>query len=332
MVYPDGSSDKRTLERIDLSDPKLDENYGRGFGEYFIGKKIGTSLQEATFPMEIGTSVYFDSSINYITRGEENALVVDAHFPADYSQKALRCLDVKFDVFIDHINVYEAPEYNEQFITEVLKLTAESLADYPGATLLEKHRASIKKELEAENESIRRSLIEEAMWEHYYDKAKIKELPESEVEAAYNEICYELEYLYEYQYKYYYKTFDAFACAKYGIVEGGNWSAIALKEAKDIVSEKLIFFYIIRREKLVPPADEFEKLYNEVVSEKVDDYIESEGLEDTVSKLTGEEKEKKLSEIRETVIKGYGKYYLEQEVYYGYSYDKLVNLANVVEK
>lgn len=332
VTYPDGSSASLTEERIDLSTDNIDEKYGKGFADYLRTLSVGVKVSEKTFPMEIGTAVYMDLSITALTRCEQNALVIDAHFPADYREESLRALDVKFDVFIDRINIYDVPEYNESFITDVLKITAEDLADYEGMGLVEKHRAKLMAEAVEENKKTRDAIIEDKMWNHYNEVVKVYELPEDEVAEVYNDRCLELQYIYQYQYSSYYSDFDSFARAYYGLNSNGNWKLNVKAEAEKQITEKLIFFYIIRKENLLPSAEEYEKTREEYLAEKIDEYIVSENLTAEIEKLEGDALTEKMAKIRADVIYSYGADFIDQMVYYTFSYEKLLAFANVVEQ
>ena len=130
VMYPDGRSAKKTGERIDLRDPNLNEYYGEGFREYFdlsniiIGSEI---LETKTFSYEDGDAVYFDMTVHSAIRCAAEPLMIEAQFPAHYSEKSLRGKKVYFDVYFKSSVVYETPEYDETFIKETLKVTEEQL-------------------------------------------------------------------------------------------------------------------------------------------------------------------------------------------------------------
>lgn len=336
VTYPDGSSDQKKNERIDLSKADIDEKYGTGFKAYFTGaesnsgKPIGSKLEGATFGMDTGSAVYFDMTVNYVTRCEDNAYTVDAHFPANYHEKLLRGVDVKFDVFIDYTVVYNVPEYNEEFITETLKITAEDLSEYEGEGIVEKHRAKLLSEAKEENEASRKSLIEEGVWNHYRSKAKIKKLPKKEVERAYVERMYELQYLAS---QYGYQDLGKFVLAYYQLGQNADWEAVIMAEVKNVIAEKLIFYYIIRRENLIPTSLEYQELYEAKTEELLTEYIEVNGYKSELEKIEDEaKKSERTEEIRNEMLSVYGNDYLKEMIYYEYGYDKILAFANVVEK
>ena len=239
VTFPDGSSATKSSERIDLSKTDIDSKYGEGFKAYLEGGlTIGTKLESKTFndPDGKGTIVYMDMKIDAATRCEDRAVTVDTRFPASYHEESLRGKEVKFDVYIVNTVVYETPEYDETFITETLGIKAEDLEKYEGADIVEKHRAKLLEEAKEENESNRKSIIEEAMWKQYNEKVKVKKLPEREVEDAYRERLYELQYLAQ---NYGYSDLGQFIIAYYGLGSNADWQAYIVAEVQNVIKEKL---------------------------------------------------------------------------------------------
>jgi FKBP-type peptidyl-prolyl cis-trans isomerase (trigger factor) len=341
-VFPDGTTSRKDNERIDLSDENLDERYGAGFKAFFlssgssqsraaIGKQIGIKLTDTVpFDYQDGTAVYFDMTINAVLRCESQPLTIDATFPLNYNEKSLRGLDVKFDVYIKSAVIYETPEYNEQFITDTLKISADDLKEYSGNSIEEKHRAYLLAEANAENEEMRKALIEEAMWEHYNSKVKIKKLPKGEVEEIYHQYYGELTSQYQLYYSPYYSSFGEFVRAYYNLSSSADWDSYINELAESVIVEKLIFYYIIRAEKLVPSDTEFQNMYNETVQEYLDYYVNDIYAEEIASLKTDAEKEARIIEIKEEMLDYYGEEYFDEIVYYDYALDKIIAFATVV--
>lgn len=332
-ILPDGTTTTKTSERIDLSSANVDTLYGAGFKKFFLGKTIGTKLTEKkTFELADGSAVYYEMTVDGVTRCEKDAVTIDAYFPKSYSEESLRGVHAKFDVYVRYINVYETPEYNEKFITETLKMTAEDLKEYDGATILEKHKAYLRAEAEKENEEIRKSFIEASVWVHLKDKVKVKRLPESDVNEIYDEYFYEIQATYQTYYSGTYQNVDAFAVAYLGLDANANWRAYITKRAEDVITEKLIFYYIIREQGLVPDKAEFDKLYNESVEEYLK-YYSNDIYKEELDKITDEaEKAERMLQIREEMLTYYGEGYFEEIVYYDFAKDKIIDFAKIVEK
>ncbi|MBE6645618.1 MAG: hypothetical protein E7612_09650 [Ruminococcaceae bacterium] len=335
VMLPDGSYSTKTNERIDLSDDSTDSFYGEGFKAYFESSNIiiGNKISESkTFSCENGTAIYYDMTVVYAIRCSSEPVTVDARFPANYGEETLRGKEVKFDVYFKSSVVYDVPEYNDEFITETLKITAEELEKYEGSSLTEKHRAYLLEALKAENEQTRATLIEEAVWDYYNEKVKIKKLPESELESVYQEIYAEIYNQYTSYYSAVYSTIEAFIIARYGADRNADAKSLMVAEAESIVTEKIIFYYIIRKENLIPSEKEYESSYEKIYKEHRDYYVEDIYAEE-ISKLeTEDEKQARIKEIETEMLEYFGEEYFAELVYYDYAYDKIISFANVFEE
>jgi len=335
-VYPDGTTASKSGERIDLSANNLDEKYGEGFAEYFTadgGKTMGYKLSGTPqFNYGEGKVTYRDMTVVGAMRCDTAPLTIDVSFPFDYYEKSLRGQSAKFDVYMKSSVIYNAPEYNESFITETLKITAESLASYAGDNIVEKHLASLREEVKKEYEEMRQGLIEEAMWAALNEKTKVKKLPESKVNEIFSQSYGELVTQYQTYYSSYYASIDDFALAYYQLPYGTDWVAYLTAEAESLIKEKIIFYYIMREENLIPPSDVFETMYNDTVKEYHDYYIESVYDAELDSLKTDEEREARKEEIKEEMLEYYGTEYFKEAVYYEYALEKIVDIITVVEK
>ena len=153
-------------------------------------------------------------------------------------------------------------------------------------------------------------------------------LPETEVEILFDQYKDELEYQYNNYYLNYYSSIEKFAAAYFGLSQGQNYLDYMRSRAEAVLTEKLVFYYVIRAEGLVPDDDEFSKLYNTAVDEQTEYFIERY-YKDEVAKLQGEAKEKRIAEIRAEVIRYYGEEYFKESVYYNYAVDTLVSYVIV---
>ena len=343
-MLPSGETVQKVSERIDLSYSGIDALYGLGFKDYFEGvgnpdgktatqKEIGKRISESvTFAYGSGSAVYFDMTVTHAQRAAQNVLTIDAHFPADYKEKSLRGLDVRFDVYIKYINVYNTPEYNEKFITDTLKVTAEQLSSYSGATLTEKHREYLRALAAEENSEVCRALTEEAMWEYYHSRVKVKKLPKEDVNEVYKEYYNEVLSTYEAYYSSSYNSVDKFAKDYFGLQSGESWIEYITKKAEEVIVEKMIFYYIIREEKLVPSGEEFDSLYNGAVEEYLVYYADNIYKSELEALKTEEERQKRLAEIKDEMLDYYGEEYFAEIVYYDYALDDIISFANVKRK
>ena len=332
-MLPDGSSVTKTSERIDLSSADVDARYGAGFAESFNGATIGKTLSnDKTFTLGAGTAVYFDMKIDYATTGEDNPLTINAYFPADYrNDPSLRGKTVFFDVFFTEVIAYDTPEYNDTFILETLGVSEETLSKYEGSTIVEKHKNMLREQIAEEYASKKKPIIENAVWEHLHEVVKIKRLPQNQVDDEYYKTYNEIEIGYSY-YSYVYSSIDEFAVAYLGIADGTNWKEYIRKNAEGVIKEKLIFYYIVREENLLPDDAEYEKRYNEIVQEYLEYHMEQTYKDELAAIKTEAEREKKIAEIKEEMLDFYGEEYFSEIVYYEYSLDAFLALANVTKK
>lgn len=328
VMLPDGRMYTREKERIDLSKSYVDSIYGKGFAAFLSNASVGSKIPSSqTFKMEDGDAIYYDMTVNYKTECEKNKLTLDIRFPMDYYDKDLRGKNAKFDVYVRYINIYNTPEYNDTFIKETLKLTEESLSEYEGASLTEKHRNYLLENLKKENSEKIKTLKEEAMWEYYHSKVRVKKLPKEQVENVFDEYYYELATAYKSYGTVYYDSLSDFARAYYELGANEDWEDYINERAEKVVTEKLIFYYIVRRENLIPAEADFDKLYQNAVDEYFNYYSEQFYKKELEAIKDETEKAKKLAEIKSEMLNYYGEEYFNEIVYYDYALEKIVDFA-----
>lgn len=327
VMLPDGSSSYKSSERIDLSDDNIDDRYGDGFSEYFTSGEVevGKRISSKTFTNSDGTVVYFDMKVNYALRCKNEPLVIEATFPYDYTDVSKRGLTVTFDVYFNGAVIYDTPEYDETFITETLKLGDKELSKYDGTTV-EKHRAYLKDEVDAENVSIREALIEDKIWDYYRAHATVIKLPEDEVDEIFAEQYSQISSEYNMYFSSYYSSIEEYAYHMYGY---SNLNAALLAESEIIITEKIIFYYIIREENLMPSDEKFDELYDKLVTDHLN-YFLTEIYDDELAGLkTDAEREARILEIKEEMMDYYGEEYFAELVYYEYAYDTVKSFATI---
>ncbi len=331
-IYPDGTSAKRQNDRIDLKAMGVDGLYGEGFSDFIVGSEIAKALDAKTFAYGDGEVVYADMTVNSAVRYKNPPLTLDATFPLDYETVELRGKTVKFDVYFNGMICYTPAVYDEAFITETLKLTAEALAEYEGGTIIEKHRALLFAEAEADSVELKETLISEQIWAHLNEKVNVKKLPSDEVALVYEQVYGTLIQEYNSYYQFLYSSIDAYARAKYNLSSYDSITAVMENEAKSIVTEKLIFYYIARAEKLLPTGEAFSAAYDALVLEHLNYFIETSYKEE-LDKITDEqEKNQKIEQIKAEMLEYYGEGYFEELVYYEAALDKIFEFATVVEE
>lgn len=341
-IYSDGSTGEFTSKRVDLSAKNLDKEWGENFLTYMIGGKTpdGTSYEAKSIGTEIkdsvsltrgeGTVIYTELKVNFATTCEKNPLTVETKFPADYTTESLRGATVYFDVYIKNVVVYDTPEYNDKFVTETLKITEEELKDYEGETLADKYREKIKEDLTKEYEIIRNNLIENAIWRLVTDNTEFKKFPEKEVLKQYGMYYDELAADYVY-YAGQYSSIGEFAVAYYGLGEGADWTKYLIDKSKSVVAEKLCFYYVIRENNIIPSDEDFSRLYDEIVAEELEVYLEN--YQEELDEIEDEaQKEKRIAELRKQMINNYTKDYFVQGVHYSYAIEKIKDMFTIIEQ
>ncbi|MBO7304575.1 MAG: hypothetical protein J6V09_05075 [Clostridia bacterium] len=329
-MYPDGTSREVKTERVDLSRTDLDSIYGIGFAGKIVGLRIGeTEKNPISLPYDGKEAVYFDLNVDYATNCESASLTVSGRFPASYDDPALRGKTAYFDIYFKDVVAYDVPEYNEAFITDVLKISSEELDKFEGDTVVEKHRAMLLSAEREEIEESNRTLKIEAVQSHFLEKVKIKKLPKLEIEELYREYYVQLQTEYMNGYNaYVYPSLNAFAEAYLGLNKGESWQDYLTERAKDVILSDIIFFYIIRKEGIVPTAEEYQRVYDEAVEMHLDYALNNDINKPELDKITDpDEKAKKIAEIKAEMMEYYGEEYFERMAYYEFALDTVVAFA-----
>ena len=329
-MYFDGTYANGKTEIIDLSDPKLDEKYGTGFKRFFeVGAPVGTKAVKSDGTAETlnttitdGQNSFFDITVQSIYEIKGTPLTIEAYFPVDYTSEDLQGKTAMFEVFITKSQVYDAPELNDAFITDTLKLTAEDLASFgnDGDSLVEKYRAKVKADLEDKYKESFNNALDAIIWKHYLDKVVVKRLPKQDVRYFYDSYYNDLMA----QYSYYSQsvTLDAFARQYLGIASNADWKAKLQEMAEQSLAQKLAFYYVIRRENLIIPDAEYEARYGTEVENQLEMYLES--VECTRDKYDSDEAyENAKAEYKEEMLKVYTEDYFREMILFDYAFETL---------
>ena len=340
VYYADGQASLSKTALIDLSDPKLDEKWGEGFKAYFsaVNKKtIGTQfatgnaddkkLTVKTTKNTDGDDIYFDMSISsaYRISKDLEPLVVEAYFPYNYGDESLDGKTAYFEVYIKSVMDFTAPELNDEFITEKVKKSADDLAKYEGANLVEKYKAYVRETLEEKYEDDVRNVIESQFWKTVIAGSTFHKLPEKEVEVAYNNYVYEIESTYASGYSSYYGSLDEFARAYLELGTGADWKATLRQDAEYSLKQKLVFYYIIRSEKILPNDEEYQALYDELFGDYLQQYLDYYGITEESDNY-----ELKVETAKKEILSTYGESYWRESVYYEFAIDAILDKANVI--
>ena len=316
--------------RIDLRAEDVEEKWGVGILDFLEGTQIGF-LNSKTATLELKgkdeSITFIDWVVDYTTNCEESPLVIDVVFPYDYSDESFRNKKVYFDVYIDKTLDYTPAVFDDTFVTEKIKATAEELADYKGETLTDKYRDMIYGTLMDEYEQAVRDEAVDIMWEHLRSVANVKKLPKYEVTRIYDNYYYGFQEGFT-NYTDYYESLDAYICASLGLDDNADWKLHLQEMVNDEVAEKLIFYYIMRKENLTPTDEEFKVIYR---SELENDFFYYSGMRED-DYLNAEEYNKAISSYEKMIIDYYGQEKYNETVYYNYVTDKLIEMANLVNE
>ena len=285
-----GKSTQGSCERIILSDTELDKTYGEGFTEKLIGATVGTTAGDFELTLNGKKYTYKNFTVNFVTECEVAPLLVECYFPYDYGLTALQNKNAYFEVYIEGVVQYECPEYNDDFVRGLItegrvNITESKLLEYEGDTLTEKFRSFVTDLLEMSYQEELKSLKEDEMWNHYLSSAVIKKYPKQKVDPIYEEYLADVEYQFEqtggslydqYTGQYViYETLDEFAVAYLGLTysENKDWKSTLYKMAKNLVKERLILYYLMQAEEILPTEEELAEKVESIKQEYVDEYV-----------------------------------------------------------
>ena len=320
--------------RVDFTDvSKAEALWGEGFYEYIREKHIGqTNNTVITLPTADGNQItYTNVKVNYVTRCEDNVVTVETVFPYDYAEKKLANATVYYDVFVEKVLCYDAPAFDDNFITETLKASAESLASYgdENDSLADKYREKILEELLEEYEDNIYKTAEELMWQNLRKNIKV-ELPTKEVDLLYK------EYLSNYSNEYQrmnelgagYEDFNEYMNEVFSLEGGSGWVDYLMLMVEEEITEKIIFYSIIRRENLVPTGEELEEIYRMELELDYEFYT-GKTRDDF---LTDADYNSAIADYEKQILDYYGKEFYLDSVYYNYASKKIIEFATINNK
>lgn len=263
-----------------------------------------------------GDITYTSMVVNYITSASVEPITVESRFTSSYSVESLRNQKVYFDVYIENTVEYNVPEFDDSFVENKLKLSAEFLSSYDGETLSDKCKSYYMKRLNDSFDSLCKSYAEEKMWQILKTNVKVKLYPQNEIDRVY------LGWVEGYDYQYAeanaggagYESFDEFMVEYLELGEGGDWTSVLLARAKDVVKERLISYAVLRMENDVPTGAAFDAIYE---AELLKDY--------EYSSLTNPGAFESFEEYKEYVDQTEGVEY-KHTVYYYYATEKLMGM------
>ncbi|MBR7116310.1 MAG: hypothetical protein IKC87_01205 [Clostridia bacterium] len=335
-VISDGSGSstdgKDVSVTLKLEEGVTDKRYGVGFEEFLLGKTVGEIEGSATTTLGTEKLKYTDVTVTKVLRGGDKPITLEARFPRDYpNDQTMAGKTVFFDVYVKKMTFYETPAIDESFVTEKLKMTLDEIKKYgdEGASILECYRGYLEDNIKATVLDSAASSIRGAMWDHFNAKVVIKRLPEGEVRDYYNDYIDDIYSEYDNN-KSYYSTFEEFV-ATYMEIDDPNavgWENKVREQAELAVTEKLVFYYVIRREGFIPTGEVYEENFKRVKEELLAEILEAYKCTEDQYK-TREEYEAAVAEYREWMEESYGDAYFRDNVIYEYAIEKLMGFADI---
>ena len=334
----DGSKEESKSATIDLSDAEaVDAKWGAGFAEYWtnaeakheIGKKIEDTITVGSIKDAAKEDAYTNVTVTEVYRihdDDKPVLEVEAFFPLSYSKEELQGKTAYFETFILAVKDYEAPEFDEKFITETLKVTADDLVSYEGEGIVEKYKSLLKEEAEEDYKDQVLDAVATVFWKHILEVAKFKKLPKGDVQSYFNSLHSQIETAYP-NYQSSYSTLDAFARAYLGLDSKADWEAELRKDAEQSVKQKIAFYYIIRQENFIPGDAEYQALKKELYDREIESYLEYYGIKETDKDYAD-----KLQSAKDLIDSTYADSYWDTQVIFEYGVEKICALAKVTNK
>ena len=327
-LYSDGTTQQIQSYITAANAASCDAIFGEGFAEFLIGREIGeveANFVTNTVSDKSGNSVYTDITVEAIYDCGEQPLTVEARFPINYPNSPdLAGKTVYFDVFVEAVSYGSVPEVDEKFITEKIGLTLEELNTYgeSGDSLIYRYRAYIGAMLREAAIADSEPLIIEEFFEQMLSKVEIKSLPEGNITEFYNGYIAEITDYYE-KYGSAYASLDECARIYCNLDATADWRAFLRHYAEKVVTEQIIFYYVVNREGFWPSGDEYAEEYERILTEIVDMVLANQGV--SPDSLSAEEYER----WRELIEQTYGEDYFKENVIYEYAVKKIVALADV---
>ena len=317
--------------RIDLADENIGKVWGDEIYRYIIeGTQIGDEaidVPETLTCVGSGKKITYTSFVvNYVSGRFEPSVVLETVFPYDHPDKSLQNATVYFDIFIEKTEDYATPAFDDSFVSDYLKLTADKLSAYKGETLTEKCEAYYFEKLLEEYELNRSLLAEERLWEKLKETIDIYNLPEREVIAEYQDYMFlkEIELEAENANSGTGLTIDDFMEAEFGLEVGGDWENVVYSMLENEVMEKLIFYSVLKKENKLANGAEFESFCREEL-EREYKYQTGKTAQDFES---AEKYDEAIATLRANfVLQSGGEAQFIEEMYYRYGSKILLGYA-----
>lgn len=288
----DGGDEKKDTQkasgtRIELSANDVDDNFGTGFKDKLLGAKIGEKMSfEATIDGKKYN--YTDVTVDFVTDCESNPIKVEAYFPYDYSTPTLRNETAYFEVYVDSAVLYEEQKFDNAYVEELLKregskITLDELMEYEGKEYTDKYRTYVKKTIDDLYAEEYEQIVTEAVWNNILSSATIKKYPKAKVDKIHKEYIKDVKDQFDstggylensYGESKTYDDINSFARAYLGLSSTADWQKHLYSMSESLVKERLVLYYIMREEGLMPNNKELKAEIEKTKQVYLDEYVQ----------------------------------------------------------
>ncbi len=349
----------KSSERVILANGKdeIDKKYGAGFYDTLMSMTVGsTDTKTLTTAIDGKTYNYKNIKISFATECEKNSaenggagyFLVECYIPYTYTLKDLRNKTAYYEVYVESIVEHDEKKLTKEFVEEVIAdeeygKVIEDIDSFEGDRVTQL-RACVQKLIDDEYKDLYEAELEEAMWNHYHEKiTDIKKYPKVKVNAVYTEYFDDVLYQFEQSGGSYtdqytgsqknYDNIDDYAVAYLGLTysENKDWRAHLRSLAENLIKERLILFYILKAENIMPTAEELAAKKKEVEDDYLEEYINQYVEKYAVEKddLTEEEwkefESKRYNELHEF----YNDEYFTEVAYYEVGLEEFIKWPSV---
>lgn len=340
-------AESRKAVRVDLGDSSVTEKFGSGFIEAITGATIGGEEKTAQSERDGKVYNYSKLTVDFVTRCEGEPYTLSGYFPYDFSTAEYRNKTVYFELYIAGVVSYETPAFDADFITEMLSeetalITVEELNEYPGADLVAKYKAFAKEYLNEAYEENYDTLLEKALWKHYTEKVTIKNYPTKKVNQVFDDYYNEILDDYESSagvitdkltgQSMTCSTFSQYASIYLNVnYTGKDWRETLTTMSQNLVRERLILYYIMRKENFVPTDEELQSKVEEAKERYLDEYMTQflESIHKDRDDYTDDEYAELVEERREVLFDYFDDEYFKENSYYELAMEKLKTFVTV---
>ena len=213
----------------------------------------------------------------------KTALTVECYFPYSYGATDLQNKNAIFEVYVEGILDYTAPDWDVDFLASYLEgrtdVTRAMLEKYEGETLNDKFEAYYAEKLTDEYEENKLALAKEAIANDLFEAAKILKYPRANVNAFVDPYVFNLTEEFRTSGGVYsgsvYATLEGYAAARLGISSSKlDWISYLRDAAKNYVSQRLIIHYLADALEIMPDDATFGTMIDEMKEEYLDEYVE----------------------------------------------------------